>query len=163
MEFTVDKASFEDLPDIKRLYEQLIDRSEDLGSMRNRYAEILKDERILILVARDMSGKTVGCLNGYICPIICWDCSSFMVVEDVIVDKEHRNCGIGKALMDSLDDFAERNGCVYSILVSTDKETRKDAHKFYKKMGYNEYQDVKGFRKIYKNGPIMVRFGDADE
>jgi len=160
MEFTVSKASSEDLPGIRTLYEQLIDRSEDLGSMQRRYAEILNDERILVLAAKDNEGNVIGCVNGYICPIICWDCSAFMVVEDVIVDKEHRKNGVGKALMAALDDFAESNGCVYSILISTDKEARKDAHEFYKKIGYNKYQNVKGFRKIYDGGVIKARFED---
>ena len=149
MDFTVGKATLDDLPGIKRLYEQLIEQSDDLEMMRRRYSEIMNDEDVLIVVARDNKGNVIGSINGYICRIICWGCSAFMVVEDVIVDKGHRKKGVGTALMKHLDDFAARNGCAYSILVSTDKDERKDAHRFYEDVGYNRTGAVKGFRKVH--------------
>jgi GNAT superfamily N-acetyltransferase len=149
MDFTVGRAAINDLPGIKRLYEQLIECSDDIGMMRKRYAEILKDDDVLIVVAKDAEGNVIGSVNGYVCPIICWGCSSFMAVEDVIVDEEYRKRGVGTAMMAYLDDFAARKGCSYAILVSTDKESRKDAHRFYESIGYNKHGDVKGFRKIY--------------
>lgn len=47
--------------------------------------------------------------------------------------------------MESIDEFAKKNNCAYSILVSSNH--RKGAHKFYENVGFTEM--VKGFRKGY--------------
>ena len=69
----------------------------------------------------------------------------FLVVEDVIVRSDQRGKGVGRMLMEALDQFAQEKGCAYSFLVSSDFRT--GAHSFYESMGYTD--GVVGFRKIY--------------
>ena len=70
---------------------------------------------------------------------------SFLVIEDVIVKEGLRGKGIGRKLMEALDEFALSHDCAYAILVSSGH--RIDAHQFYKHTGYTEH--VEGFRKMY--------------
>ncbi|NOW53756.1 GNAT superfamily N-acetyltransferase [Clostridium saccharobutylicum] len=71
--------------------------------------------------------------------------SIFLVIEDVVVKEGLRGKGIGRKLMESLDEFAKTKECAYAILVSSDY--RKNAHKFYENSGFTD--SVRGFRKVY--------------
>ena len=107
-----------------------------------------------------MPAAKIGCLALYIlhknsCLLytsgsalgICCQClvNPFLVVEDVIVRSDQRGKGVGRMLMEALDQFAQEKGCAYSFLVSSDFRT--GAHSFYESMGYTD--GVVGFRKIY--------------
>jgi GNAT superfamily N-acetyltransferase len=69
----------------------------------------------------------------------------FLVIEDVIVKDRNRGKGIGRKLMESLDEFAKNKNCAYAVLVSS--AFRKGAHQFYEKAGFTD--SVIGFRKVY--------------
>lgn len=96
----------------------------------------------LLLVVRE-GNEVLGTATGICCHVLS---GSFLVVEDVVVREEYRGRGIGKQLMEALDEFAVRCGCLYAILVSSG--FRKEAHRFYEKQGFTE--DVRGFRKGYE-------------
>jgi ribosomal protein S18 acetylase RimI-like enzyme len=65
-----------------------------------------------------------------------------MVIEDVIVDKHHRQQGAGSALMRELEKCAKDYACCQVIFVT--ESNRKEALSFYKSLGY-EYEPYKGF------------------
>lgn len=50
-------------------------------------------------------------------------------IEDLIVDKEYRNKGIGKALLQNAVDYAKENDC--EVIELTSYINNKDAHRFY--------------------------------
>lgn len=92
-----------------------------------------------VLVARE--GDTVlGTVSGFCCHGLG---GSFLCIEDLIVREDLRGGGIGRKLMDTMDDYGRSQGCCYALLVSSG--FRKRAHHFYEKIGYTE--DVRGFRK----------------
>lgn len=103
---------------------------------------MLDSEDYFLAVARE-GDEILGTATGVCCRVLS---GSFLTIEDVVVKEECRGMGIGKKLMDALDDFALRNGCLYAILVSSG--FRKEAHRFYEKQGFTE--DVRGFRKGYE-------------
>ncbi len=50
-------------------------------------------------LAAKKDGKLVGSLLAVTCEMFFGLCKSFMVIEDIIVDKSFRGSGIGRALM----------------------------------------------------------------
>ena len=72
-----------------------------------------------------------------------------MVIEDVVVDKNHRRAGIGTALMLKLESIAKERNCSYIIFVT--ESDRVEAHRFYQSLGY-KLDEHKGFKKRLING-----------
>lgn len=81
---------------------------------------------------------------GIVCEELYGDCEPFLVVEDMVVDSEHRKKGIGKLLFQELERQAILKGCVQVILVT--EEVRKDACGFYESIGFHPTKN-KGYKK----------------
>lgn len=142
----VEKLKREDIIELLELYKDLIDIKNDVLASKETYEKILNDDNYYLAVLKKDniilgSALAVSCFN------LSMGGSTFVVVEDVIVKENTRGLGIGKKLMESIDDFAKSKNAAYSILVSSSH--RKGAHKFYNNIGYKD--SVLGFRKIYKN------------
>ena len=137
----LEKLKVEDIPDLLELYTALIPFETSLEKSVEIYKEMLLDENYFLMVAKENNrviGSALGiCCNGLIEP--------FLVIEDVIVKEGLRGKGIGKKLMESLDEFAKNKHCGYAILVSSAHRT--GAHKFYERAGFID--SVVGFRKVY--------------
>lgn len=58
----------------------------------------------------------------------------FARVDTIVVDKQYRNCGIGKLLMRHAEEYAMSLGCQRLFLTSGNH--RPEAHAFYKRIGY---------------------------
>lgn len=106
------------------------------------YQEIAANESYFLAVAKE-EGEILGSALGICCKCLV---VSFLVIEDVIVKEGTRGKGIGRKLMESLDEFSIKNNCAYAILVSSGH--LKGAHKFYENVGFTE--QVQGFRKGFK-------------
>lgn len=74
------------------------------------------------------------------------DCKSFLVLENMIVDKEYRHRGIGTALISEIERRAAEK-CNQIILVTD--TNRIDACKFYESVVYKP-ETHKGFKKKLK-------------
>jgi GNAT superfamily N-acetyltransferase len=137
----IEKLKIEELSEVLELHKTLIpfeilfDRSIEI------YREMLMDENYFLLVAKE-DNKVIGSALGICCKCLA---VSFLVIEDVIVKDGVRGKGVGKKLMESLDEFAKRKHCAYALLVSS--AFRKEAHRFYEKAGFTD--SVRGFRKVY--------------
>lgn len=140
----IERLKIEDLQGLLDLYTELTPYNNSIEKSVDIYNEILKDEKYLLLVAKE-EGEIVGSALGVCCLLLALDGGRFLAIEDVIVKEELRGRGVGKKLMENLDEFAIKNNCVYSIVVSS--AHRKNAHKFYENIGFTE--DVVGFRKGY--------------
>ena len=86
---------------------------------------------------------------GIVCEELYGDCKPFMVIEDVVVQKDHRRSGIGSALMGALERCAVERNCNYIIFVT--ESERKEAHRFYESLGYNSHA-YQGFKKYLRKG-----------
>jgi len=67
-----------------------------------------------------------------------------MVLENVIVRSHIQGKGIGRMLMERIEEIATENKCNYIMFVS--RNDRKAAHKFYASVGYG-LDVVQGFKK----------------
>ena len=137
----IEKLKLEDLSQVLELHRTLVPFEISFDKSLEIYQEMLINENYYLVVAKE-DNKIIGSAIGICCKCLA---ASFLVIEDVIVKDGLRGKGIGKKLMKSLDEFAEKKQCAYAILVSSD--FRKNAHKFYENMGFND--SVRGFRKVY--------------
>ena len=137
------KLTEDDLADLAGLYKQFWGEKSSLQRMRTTFQRLKKKPNYLFLVA-EKQNRPVGSVMGIICEELYGECRPFMVVEDVIVDKQYRRMGIASSLMKKLEKLAVENNCSYIIFVT--ESERIDAHRFYESLGYKS--DVyKGFKK----------------
>lgn len=130
----------EDLPAIVRLL-----ADDDLGSQRERYEEplpasyytafeqIAADPNHQLIVA-ESSGNVIGTLHLMFLPSISFQGGLRAQVESVRVDKECRNLGIGSRMMEWTIERARQRGA--HVIQLTSHLSRKDAHRFYEKLGF---------------------------
>ena len=122
-----------DLSQLAELYQQLLPNESSLSKMQKALSNNLGNPKHLVLAAK-IDGRLVGSLLAVTCEMFFGQCKSFLVVEDVVVDSTYRRQGIGKALMQYVEQHARENNCSYIMLVTDAK--RVDAQEFYKSLGY---------------------------
>ena len=122
-----------DLQQLAQLYQQLIPNEFSLKKMTEALRKNSADGNPVILGAK-IDGILVGTLMAVTCQMLFGQCRSFMVVEDVVIEANYRRRGIGKALMQQVEQFAKSKNCSYIMLI-TDSD-RLDSHEFYKSLGY---------------------------
>lgn len=140
----IDNITISDLNDLKALYDSLISTKADLKSMELLFEDISNDRNYYLLAVRDDGNKIIGTLSGIVCKDISGNCTPFMVLENIIVREDMRNKGIGKMLVNFIENVARERSCRYIIFVSAVK--RIESHKFYESLGY-ELDKVRGFKK----------------
>jgi len=141
---TIKKILYDDLGDLANLYEELLERKTNFQKFRESFDLINSDKNYILIGAKDGNGNLVGSLLGIICKELGGDCRPYIIVENVIVKSSCRGMGIGKVLMNFIEEFARMNNCYFTMLVSAFR--RKDSHKFYESIGYAN-DVVKGFKK----------------
>ena len=133
----------EDLPALARLYTQFWEEASSLERMQATFRRLRDDPDYVFLVAL-VDDDLAGSLMGIVCDELYGACRPFMVIEDVIVDREFRQQGIGTALMRAIEAHAGSRDCNYIIFVS--ERERTDALPFYRSLGY-EPDSYRGFKK----------------
>jgi GNAT superfamily N-acetyltransferase len=96
---------------------------------------VLLDPNQQTLVA-EVYGEVVGTLVVAVLPNLAHGGAPYAVVENVVVDEEHRGEGIGRALMREALARAREAGA-YKLTLSTNAQ-RKEAHEFYRALGMKE-------------------------
>jgi GNAT superfamily N-acetyltransferase len=83
----------------------------------------------------EVDGEVVGLVGIHVSQVLAYDGDAAKVSE-IVVDDRYRRQGIGARLMELAEDEARRRGCV--VLFLTTAERRRDAHAFYRKLGFEE-------------------------
>ena len=136
------RLTAEDLPALARLYHQFWGETSSLPAMRDTFRRIDSDPAYILLAADD--GSLCGSAMGVVCQELYGQCRPFMVVEDVVVDRDFRRKGIASALMRELESQASQHGCA-TIFFVTESE-RTGARRFYESLGYSP-DACSGFKK----------------
>jgi GNAT superfamily N-acetyltransferase len=84
------------------------------------------------IVVADLDGGAVGLAHLQVAPAIERDRPAAKIGA-LVVDEAHRGRGIGRALLQALEDEARSRGC--ELLFVTTAERRDDAHAFYERVG----------------------------
>lgn len=144
-------ARAEDLPALVELLAQLRERATPgvtwerapESAVAGTFAEILGDERRAFLVAESEDGAVVGTADLVVVPNLTHAARPIAYVENVVVDRDHRNRGIGAALMAGCEARAREAGAYKLQLLSN--ADRTEAHRFYESLGYK--QSARGYRR----------------
>ncbi len=148
----ISRITAADLASLGELYKYFWDEESSMEKMLAVFERISVNSDYILLGAKD-SGRLIGSVMGIICYELYGSCKPFMVVEDVVVDKEYRRGGVGSQLMRKLEECAITNDCGHILLVTG--AGRLDAIEFYQSLGYQAEQ-YKGFKKKLASGVIGV-------
>ena len=97
------------------------------------FVAILADPRQVLLVA-EQARVIVGTATLIITPNLSHRGRSVATIENVVVDKGVRGCGIGAALARHCLKEAQRRGC-FRVQLTSHKD-RLDAHRFWSGLGF---------------------------
>jgi GNAT superfamily N-acetyltransferase len=138
---TIRGARTSDSPEIAQLTTQLgYDLSE--ADAADRLSRILRRDDQQFFVA-DLDGRAVGWVHVLCAEYV--DAEAFVVIGGLVVDRNHRRLGIGRALMDRAEGWARERGC--SVVRLTSSATRSAAHRFYEDLGYTNIKRQYSFIK----------------
>ena len=140
----IDKINESDLNELSSLYEELSGKKTNIIKMKENYDWINANSDYILIGAKDDNKNLIGSLLSIVCHDVIGECRPFMVLENVIVKNNCRGLGIGKSLMNYIENYAREINCYYIIFTSA--IDRKKAHKFYESLGY-DINAVQGFKK----------------
>jgi ribosomal protein S18 acetylase RimI-like enzyme len=98
------------------------------------FERVERDPNIQLVVAEDEGGEVVGCLQLCILPGLSSQGASRALIEDVRVASRCRSRGIGEQLVQWAVAEARARGCRLVELLT--HNTRVDAQRFYKRLGF---------------------------
>ncbi|WP_051116557.1 GNAT family N-acetyltransferase [Amycolatopsis nigrescens] len=107
--------------------------TEDLGPYLRAFADIETDPNQLLMVADD-EDTVAGTFQLSIIPGLSHRGSARGQLEAVRVAAAYRGGGLGGTLMKWAIEESRRRGC--SIVQLTSNATRADAHRFYRRLGF---------------------------
>jgi GNAT superfamily N-acetyltransferase len=132
VDVTIRDARREDAADVAGLLDQL-------GYPTHAAAVEGRLERLRIVgdrvVVAELDGRVVGLAHLQVTPGIERDRPAGKLAA-LVVDEACRGRGIGRALVDAIEQEARSRGC--DILFLTAAERRRDAHAFYVRVGLAE-------------------------
>ncbi|HTE87171.1 MAG TPA: GNAT family N-acetyltransferase [Dehalococcoidia bacterium] len=148
----VREARPEDLPRLLVLMQQLSANGArpetEVQTATDRHQEaledLLRDSRCHLLVIEDGS-EVLGTCALYIVPNLSHGAAPWSIVENVVVDDRLRSRGYGELLMAEAERLAKEQGAYRLSLMSN--ERRSDAHRFYRRLGYEPSHQ--GFTKYF--------------
>jgi ribosomal protein S18 acetylase RimI-like enzyme len=103
-------------------------------SYYDAFDKVAHDPNIQLMVAEGGDGSVVGCLQLCILPGLSSQGASRALIEDVRVSTTLRSQGIGELLVRWAIGEAQARGCKLVELLT--HQTRVDAQRFYKRLGF---------------------------
>ena len=132
-----------DIESLSKLYYQFWNEDSDVVKMRNKFSDLQNNDSYIFLCAAE-GDLLVGSVMGVVCEELYGNCKPFLVVENMVVDRNYRRKGIGKMLFEELEKQAKIKECSQKILVT--ETERGGACKFYESMGFHPTIN-KGYKK----------------
>lgn len=140
------KATAADASAIENLYCELVP-SAPIKVLPERIEEIAQDKNTYLIVCDDGS-EIVATALLTLANDVMFTRQPFALLENVIVSKHAQREGIGKCLMDHIEEFCLAADCSKIMLLSG--SDNRGAHGFYAAMGYDSHAKS-GFIKKRKH------------
>ena len=135
-------ATIDDFVAIDNLYQILLPEIKtDIDAYKSSLKKINNEPFNKLLVAT-LHEKVIGTVQCTICNSAAFQGRPHMVIDYFIVNAKFRRTGVGTVLFNEVLNYAKLHNVKSIVLVSS--KMRKPAHKFYKKLKFND--KVKGFR-----------------
>ncbi|MGV0108046.1 GNAT family N-acetyltransferase [Nostoc sp. DSM 114160] len=139
------QAEIKDVVRITSLCEQL-EYSVTNQQIEQRLIKIQNNDTHIVYVATLEDKYVIGWAHAHICESIVIPTPA--IILGLVVDKDYRHSGIGRFLMQQIEQWASLAGCDSVLLRSNTK--RKEAHLFYEKIGYtNIKQSLTFYKKLF--------------
>ena len=133
MSVRVREAEPADLEAITRLVAQLGYPSEE-GAVAGRLERLAADPRSWVFVAVDEE-RVIGVASVHTMPVLERDDPTARITA-MVVDEPARRRGVGRTLLERLEDVARAEGCARIYL--TTRYEREGAVVFYRRMGFED-------------------------
>ena len=133
---TIRDATIDDLPALVRLLGQLNETPSPAPTERHAaaFAAVVADPRQRLLVV-ERDGVVIGTAAMVIVPNLGHNGTPYALIENVVVDEAARGQRHGESLLRYTIDAARTAGCYKVVLTS--RKHRKDAHRFYERLGFD--------------------------
>lgn len=116
--------------------------------VRRRLNAMLGSKNDLILVAVNVAGAPIGWLQAHASHVIE---SGFRVeIAGLIVSPDARRCGVGRALVNRAEEWAQQLGA--EAIVVRSNVQRVESHAFYPALGYGVTKTQTVYRKRLTSG-----------
>ncbi|GBE92446.1 GNAT family N-acetyltransferase [Nostoc cycadae] len=138
----IKKAEIKDAEQIAILGEQL-GYSLTSQQVEQRLDKVKNNYDHVIYVTTLANDYVIGWAHAHICDLLIMPTQAILL--GIVVDKDYRHHGIGRYLMQQIEQWAAMKQCDGVMLRSNIK--RKEAHLFYKKLGYTNIKQSFVFYK----------------
>ena len=98
------------------------------------FEDLINDEYVIVAVDNE---TVIGYLAASINEKTSYSLIQYGEINNMFIDEKYRKQGIGKILIDNFKEYCIDNGIQNLKVVASFKN--KDAQKFYKKLGFNEF------------------------
>jgi GNAT superfamily N-acetyltransferase len=113
------------------------------GEVKSRFQQIRGDDDHSVCVAELEDGRVVGWIH--VCVSYLIESNPRAEIGGLVVDEARRGSGVGKLLMQHAEDWARSKRLDAVYLRSN--VIRKDAHRFYERLGYKNTKTQHAFLK----------------
>jgi GNAT superfamily N-acetyltransferase len=132
-------AKSDDIKAILGLLQQLFEQEQEFDFVPQTaevgVRSIISDQTIGFILLAEIEGTVVGMIN-ILFTISTAVGGKVAILEDMIIEPDHRSDGLGSNLLQAALLLAEKNGCK-RITLLTDIDNYR-AHNFYKKNGFEK-------------------------
>lgn len=124
-------ATAEDRVAVQRLYEELCP-GQPVRVIASRIEAVAEDPHHFLLV-HEADGQVDGTVFVNFCPDLKFGTLPYAVVENLVVHQERRGNGIGRRLMQEVENLAREQRATKIMLMSN----RQESHRFFQMQGYD--------------------------
>ncbi len=138
----VREANQKDIYRIQKLLESLAQDSN--VHVLEEQINFFRDSNDNYLLVADLNNSVIGTVQLNICPDAMYKQQPYALIENIIVEKTSEKQGIGKALLNKVEEICANHNCSKIMLLSS--KFRNEAHNFFEQSGYSG-STKKGFIK----------------
>ena len=142
MVIVVREAVQNDIYSIQRLLEALT--QEGNVDVIEEQINFFRNSNNNFLLVADLNNSVVGTVQLNICPDAMNKQQPYAIIENIVVDKASEKRGIGKALLNKVEEICAIHHCSKMMLLSSN--LRVEAHHFFEQSGFSS-SIKKGFIK----------------
>jgi len=129
------EAKQSDYRELMDLYNLFVDEDRYSKHDNDSFIKVLGNQNNFIFVAED-SGKLVGFITFSVRDVVRYP-KPIAELDELFVSPGYRQKGVGKMLMEQIEDKAKELDC-YRMYIESHYD-HKTAHVFYEKLGYTNY------------------------
>lgn len=157
MPLEIREAHLSDATAIARLMLEL-GCDDDESAMRRHLDRVLRSNQNIVFVAEEAPHGLLGVVHAQI--VLSLAHAPRCAVESLVVTTDHRENGIGRALLERVHGWSLRRG-VDEVHLATAR-SRKAAHRFLGKLGYTMLEEQRLFVRdlAHPSGPDDPTTGD---